>query len=202
MRKIIGMLGLCLALPAWSGPEEDLAALRDFYAKRFPDIELSAHKDGAYALDEAKREQWLEMEEFPPYEIAVDDGADLYQEGFANGGSYADCLGEGAPAVKDQYPYSDSERGEVITLELALNDCRLAAGEEALDWDSEELAAVVAYIAMESRGQTMAVKVPDDPRALAAYHAGPARVRAGSLPAETRRYVARVLATWRGPGDP
>lgn len=172
MKKLIGILAFCLAAPGWAGPEEDLAALRDFYAKRFPDIELSAHKDGAYALDADKRAQWLEMEEFPPYEIAVDDGASLYEEAFANGGSYADCLGEDAPAVKDQYPYFDTGRGEVITLELALNECRTKAGEEALDWDSEELAAIAAYIAMESRGQTMAVSVPDDAGARAAYEAG------------------------------
>ncbi|MEN8185063.1 MAG: lytic transglycosylase domain-containing protein [Myxococcota bacterium] len=36
------------------------------------------------------------------------------------------------------------------------------------------------------------------PRALAAYHAGPARVEAGRIPGETRRYVARILDSWRG----
>ncbi len=35
------------------------------------------------------------------------------------------------------------------------------------------------------------------PRAVAAYHAGPMRVEAGRVPAETRRYVRRVLASWR-----
>jgi soluble lytic murein transglycosylase-like protein len=35
------------------------------------------------------------------------------------------------------------------------------------------------------------------PRALAAYHAGPRRVAAGRVPAETRRYVRRVVASWR-----
>jgi soluble lytic murein transglycosylase-like protein len=34
--------------------------------------------------------------------------------------------------------------------------------------------------------------------AVAAYHAGPAAVRAGRLGPETRRYVERVLAAWRG----
>ena len=34
-------------------------------------------------------------------------------------------------------------------------------------------------------------------RALAAYHAGPARVERDRIPSETRRYVRRVLATWR-----
>ena len=172
MKFFTAILGLCLALPCAAGPEEDLAALRDFYTKRFPDIELAAHKDGAYALDAAKREQWLEMEEFPPYEIAVDDGADLYEEALSDGSSYADGLGDGAPAVKSRYPYFDSDRGEVVTLEMVLNECRVAAGDAALDWDSEELAALMAFIAMESRGQTMAVEVPDDPRARAAYEDG------------------------------
>ena len=35
------------------------------------------------------------------------------------------------------------------------------------------------------------------PRALAAYHAGPGRVEAGRIPAETHRYVERVLRSWR-----
>jgi soluble lytic murein transglycosylase-like protein len=34
-------------------------------------------------------------------------------------------------------------------------------------------------------------------RALAAYHAGPARVERDRIPSETRRYVRRVLETWR-----
>lgn len=173
MKQLLCIVGLCaLAFPAWSSPEQDLAGLRDFYEKRFPDIELAAHKDGAYALDAAKREQWLEMEEFPPYEIAVDDGAELYEETFPNGSSYGTCLGEDAPAVKSRYPYFDTQKGEVITLELALNNCRSAAGLELLDWDSEELAALSAFISMESRDQIMAIEIPDDPRALAAYEDG------------------------------
>ena len=35
------------------------------------------------------------------------------------------------------------------------------------------------------------------PHALAAYNAGPGRVASGSIPAETRTYVRRVIASWR-----
>lgn len=35
------------------------------------------------------------------------------------------------------------------------------------------------------------------PRALAGYHAGPRAVERGRIPAETRRYVARILRSWR-----
>jgi sulfur-oxidizing protein SoxA len=172
LRIITSSLLFLSAALVWAGPDEDLAALRAFYEKRFPDIPLEAHKDGAYAMDAAKREQWLEMEEFPPYEIAVDDGAELFEVPFGNGSVYADCFGDDAPAVKADFPYFDDDRGEVITLELALNDCRRRAGEEPLDYDSEEMAALMAYIAMESRGQTIAVEIPDDSRAMAAYEAG------------------------------
>jgi soluble lytic murein transglycosylase-like protein len=33
-------------------------------------------------------------------------------------------------------------------------------------------------------------------RAVAAYHAGPARVALGEIPDETRRYVRRVIGSW------
>jgi len=160
------------ALPAFAGPKEDLAAFRGFYEKLLPQVELQAHKDGSYALDEALREQWLEMEDFPPYEIAVDDGAELYQQGFPNGKGYSDCLGEGAPAVKNQYPYFDAASGTVVTLEQVLNACRVENQLEPLDYQGEEIAALMSYIAMESRGQVSHVTIPDDPRALAAYEEG------------------------------
>jgi soluble lytic murein transglycosylase-like protein len=36
------------------------------------------------------------------------------------------------------------------------------------------------------------------PRAVAAYHAGPARIERGGMPGSTRRYLARVLRGWNG----
>jgi len=56
---------------AVADPEADRQAMRTFYQKRFPDVAPEAHKDGVYAFDENAREQWLELEDFPPYEIAI-----------------------------------------------------------------------------------------------------------------------------------
>jgi sulfur-oxidizing protein SoxA len=153
-------------------PEADRIAFTEYFQNRFPDVEVGAHKDGTYALNAAKREQWLEMEEFPPYEIAVDDGAELYAEAFPNDKSYADCLGENAPAIMPNYPRFDTEKGSVETLEQALNSCRVENGLPALDYLGEDMAAITAFIAMESRGMITNVVVPDDERAVAAYEAG------------------------------
>ncbi|MFT5134909.1 MAG: hypothetical protein ACI9SC_003392, partial [Gammaproteobacteria bacterium] len=58
MNKYLCSLFTCIvtviaAMPLKAGPADDLAAMQNFFAKRFSAIELTAHKDGAYALDEA-----------------------------------------------------------------------------------------------------------------------------------------------------
>jgi sulfur-oxidizing protein SoxA len=169
--RLITLLASLLLMPSvLAAPEDDRAALRSFYQQRFPDIAIEAHVDGAYALDAGKRAQWLEMEDFPPYEIAVDDGAELYEEPLADGSSYADCLGEEAPAIKQHYPYFDRERNQVITLELAINACREAAGDEPWDYLGQNINALTAFIAYESRGEPIDVEVPEE--ALDAYEDG------------------------------
>jgi sulfur-oxidizing protein SoxA len=75
--------------------------------------------------------------------------------------------------VRQHYPRFDPAQGEVVTLELAINQCRTRHGEAPYDWDSEELTALSAYMAWTSRGNAIEVRIPDDdPRALAAYEAG------------------------------
>ena len=66
--------GVLLAGLVQADPETDRQALVEFYQARFPSVELQEFANGLYAFDENAREQWLEMEDFPPYEIAVEDG--------------------------------------------------------------------------------------------------------------------------------
>lgn len=160
------------APPALAGPEQDLQALRDYFARRFPDIDVAAFADGAYALDADARAQWQAVEDFPPYELAVSEGETLFATPFANGRRYADCFANGGIAVRQNHPYFDLEAGRVKTLEMAINACRTSHGEVAYAWSSAELAALSAYMAYTSRGQVFDVQVPDDPRALAAYEDG------------------------------
>jgi len=151
-------------------PQADRQALRDFYSQRFPDVPLEEHKNGVYAFDEGAREQWLEMEDFPPYEIAVDEGAELYEMPFADGQGYPDCFGDGA--VKGRYPHYDDVRGEVVTLEMAINECRADHGEAPLAYDGAAITRLTAYMAYASRGQIIDVALPEGEGALAAYESG------------------------------
>ena len=157
---------------AFSTPEEDRIAFQNYYFSKFPDTPREDFINGVYSISKELREQWLELEDFPPYEIAIDDGKELFEIPFANGKTYADCFDNDGIEVRQNYPYFDREQGQVITLEFAINQCREANGEEPLPYRKGDIAAISAYMAYTSRGQTIDVEIPDDPRALAAYEMG------------------------------
>lgn len=176
MRKICQavIISLCLAwsVCAHADPEEDRLAFQAHFQARFPDVPLADYINGIYALDADARRQWTQIEEFPPYEFAVDNGELLFSQPFANGGTYGECFENQGMGVRQHYPRFEAVRGEVVTLELAINLCRERNGEPPYAYDSDELIALSAYMAWTSRGNPIDVEIPDDPRALAAYESG------------------------------
>lgn len=157
---------------ALASPQQDLQAMRDYYQQRFPDVAIDDYVNGAYALDADLRRQWKSLMEFPPYEFALAHGEELFNSAFENGKSYADCFPNDGIGIRQDYPYFDTESGEVITLELAINQCREDNGEQPLPYKTGDIAAISAYMAYTSRGNAFDIKIPDDPAALAAYQAG------------------------------
>lgn len=150
----------------------DAAAFQKSVQDKFPEVEFADFANGAYAFDEAAREQWLEMEEFAPYEIALEEGEELFDTPFANGQSYADCFENGGIGVRQNFPYYDTEQQQVVTLELAINQCREKNSEKKLKYKKGDIAKISAYMAYTSRGKTFKQEVPDESGALAAYENG------------------------------
>ena len=170
---VLLMCGVFTAPVFAASPEEDRLAMLHYYQNRFPDIPVQEFANGLYAFDEAAREQWLEMEDFPPYEIAIEEGQEYFNTSFENGKGYADCFDNGGIGIRQNYPHFDNDIDEVVTLELAINLCREANGEDALPYKTGELAAISAYMAYTSRGNKINVQVPEDNAgAVAAYEAG------------------------------
>ena len=165
--------GILATAVSMASPEEDRLAMLKYFENRFPDIPAQEFANGLYAFDEEAREQWLEMEDFPPYEIAIEEGEEYFNTPFENGSGYADCFKNGGIGIRQNYPYFDNDLNEVVTLELAINRCRESNSEEALPYSAGELALISTYMAYTSRGNVIDIQVPEDnPAALAAYEAG------------------------------
>ncbi len=167
-------MAVLMALPiaGHSTPEQDRIAFKKFYTDRFPNTPFDDFKNGVYSIDAASREQWLEIEEFAPYELSIENGETMFNTPFANGKTYSSCFENGGIGIRQNYPYFDSESGEVKTLELEINECRKANGEKPLKWKKSPIADISAYMAYTSRGNVFNIVIPDDPRALAAYERG------------------------------
>jgi len=176
MKKLLTSvsIALLLALPltTMATPQQDLESFQDYYKKRFPGTPFDDFINGVYSIDPASRSQWEEIEEFPPYELSISRGQELFNKPFANGKTYASCFTSGGIGIRQNYPYFDTTRGEVITLELSINECRKANGEKPLKWGKGPIADISAYMAYTSRGNVFNIKIPDDPRAVAAYERG------------------------------
>ncbi len=170
-RKILSAI-LVLWMSAGSAdPVADRVAVKQYFKQLFPQLTLQEYADGAYALDPIARSQWLEIEDFPPYEWAVEEGKTLFHTPFKGGGRYPDCFSQTVSKIKPQYPQVSAE-GEIITLELALNKCRQKYHQPALDYRRGEMAALMAYLAHQARGQTLDIKVPQSAQEMKVYDMG------------------------------
>jgi len=172
----LAVLALLSVLPAVADdavdPVADASAFQSYFTRKFPHVKLEDFVNGPYSMNEDMRRQWQEIEQFPPYEFALEAGKEMFAKPFRNGKTYADCFPNQGIGIRQNYPIFDEKQGKVVTLELALNQCRLANGEAPLSYVKDEMAALTAYMAYTSRGKPFDIKIPGDPRALAAYQDG------------------------------
>ena len=164
----LGCLGIVFLSPTnakdlISQPKDDLKNIQDYFQQRFPDVPFHEYANGVYALDKVARDNWVALEEFPPYEIYIDNGENYWND---HADIYQQCFSKG-PGIKHLYPLWDDELKTVITLPYAVNLCRNNHGLTELDYMGEEINSLVAYMAYESRGNTIEVTVPNN----AALHA-------------------------------
>jgi len=167
---VIGILG-AVAGSAFADPETDKTKFQNYFINKFSSTEFQDFANGVYAIDPASRAQWEEIEEFPPYEIAIEEGERLFNAKFKNGKSYASCLPNGGMGISHTYPRFDTKKGEVVTLAQEINNCRKANNEKPLKYKKGKMAAILAYLAYSSRGKPIDIKIPNA-AAEAAYEEG------------------------------
>ena len=96
----------------------------------------------------------------------VEAGRKLWNAKFKDGRSMASCFPNGGRRIAATYPLYDARLKKVVTLEMAVNQCRKTHGEVLLDaTDAATMGAVVAYVRSLSNGQKIALRVPAAARA-------------------------------------
>ncbi|MBI5936423.1 MAG: sulfur oxidation c-type cytochrome SoxA [Betaproteobacteria bacterium] len=180
---LVGAGALLGAMTATAGPEEDRKAMIQYFKGKFPNVKFEDYVHGALALDADAKAQYDSIMEFPPYVEVIDKGKKMWETPFKNGKKYADCFPNGGKNVAAMYPMFDDKKGQVVIFEDALNDCRVANGEEAYKIDdAKTMGILLSYARGLSDGAKANVKV-NGPAALAAYEDGKKTfyARAGQL---------------------
>ena len=91
----------------------------------------------------------------------VASGKALWTRKFRNGKTLASCFPNGGRRVAGNYPQYDPRLKRVVTLEMAINQCRKANGEPIHELaDPETMGAITAYMRSLSDGQKINVRVP------------------------------------------
>lgn len=172
-RLLAACLGLALAAGgAGAAPEDDRMRLVNYFRHKHADVRVEDYIYGALAYDPDAREHYDGVMAFPPYADVLAEGERLWRTPFRNGRTYADCLPNGGRMIAGNYPMFDAARGQVVTFEMALNDCRVANGEAPYAYDDmATLGVLSAYARSLSDGMRMNVRV-DGPAALQAYEDG------------------------------
>ena len=175
MKLLTGMAGLGIALgavTAHASPEKDRQELVKYYTDKYPNIKVEDYVYGALAFEPDAKAQYDSIMEFPPFESEIDAGRKLWETPFKNGKTYASCLPNGGKQIAGNYPMFDEAKGKVVTLIDAINDCRVANGEEAYKvGDKATMGRLTAYMRTLSNGMLSNVKV-EGPKAMAAYEDG------------------------------
>ena len=95
----------------------------------------------------------------------VESGRKLWNARFRNGRTLASCFPNGGRRIAATYPLYDARVKRIVTLEMAINQCRKTHNEALFDaTDPETMGAVVAYVRSLANGQKIAVRVPEAAR--------------------------------------
>jgi len=116
------------------------------------------------AAESAVAEPQSELSEAQSSEVAnvVDAGKKIWNTKFKDGRTMASCFPNGGRRVAVGYPLYDARVKKIVTLEMAMNQCRKTHNEALFDaTDPATMGAVLAYVRSLSNGQKIAVRVPD-----------------------------------------
>ena len=168
MKKIITaatalLIGLS-PMMAEASPRGDLKKFQDYFKRMNPGVKLQDYANGIYAIDENRRAEWENIEEFPPWEEGVDAGAALFKKY-----KVGSCFPKGGIGIRQNYPMY--KNGKVHTLEGDLMACLKKKGVK-MKYGKGKFAAIAAYMTSTSKGKKINVKIDPSRGSMAMYNRG------------------------------
>ena len=113
-----------------------------------------------YTMLTAETQAMQDDEFLNPGYLWVDQGEALFRRSEGADSSCSTCHQDGLVGVAAQYPKIDADTGQLFNLEARINHCRNKHQElDSLDYESQDLIALTAYIAHQSKGMPVDVEV-------------------------------------------
>ena len=146
--------GACVAGPAET--KNDIAARLQ---KQLPSFSIADFAAGPAAFDAELRAGIEANADAGAATIAA--GKKVWEAKFKDGRSLASCFPNGGRRVAALYPQWDPRLKRIVTLEMAVNQCRKVHREEVFDMeDAATMGAAIAYVRSLADGQKISVRVP------------------------------------------
>jgi len=153
-------IAFALAAPgALASPESVRKDIVERLQKQLPQLSGSEYALGSAAFDDALRAQVEENAASAAALVAA--GQKVWTAKFRDGRSLANCFPNGGRRIAGNYPQYDARIKRVVTLEMAINQCRKAHREAIFEpTDPATMGAALAYVRSLSNNLKIAVRVP------------------------------------------
>jgi L-cysteine S-thiosulfotransferase len=146
--------GMCAA-----GPTETKGEIAARLQAQLPSLSTADYALGAAAFDAELKASVDANADAGAATIAA--GRKVWEAKFKDGRSLASCFPNGGRRVAALYPQWDPRLKRIVTLEMAVNQCRKVHREEVFDMeDRATMGAAIAYVRSLADGQKISVRVP------------------------------------------
>jgi sulfur-oxidizing protein SoxA len=142
-----------------------MAETQSFAAR--PDLPAEAVRSGSAFLTDETRQMQADSFANPGY-LWVERGRELFEDE-ASGKSCRSCHAPDSErtllGAAARYPQYDTAAGVLLNLEARINRCRTEyQSQPELEYESDDLLALTAYVANQSRGMPIAVSIEGEAR--------------------------------------
>ncbi|HTS83802.1 MAG TPA: sulfur oxidation c-type cytochrome SoxA [Usitatibacter sp.] len=158
-RRLAALALAMAASCAIAAPEAVRKEIVDRLQKQLPQLSGADFALGSAAFDDALRAKIDENAGDAAPIVAA--GHQVWTAKFRDGRSLANCFPNGGRRIAGNYPQYNARLKRVVTLEMAINQCRKAHKEALFDpTDAATMGAALAYVRSLSDNLKVAVRVP------------------------------------------